>query len=58
MAEREYNVNIILKEIENIHANFIDLSNVCVASQLESIVEIFTSLSIIKLSCKRLILKN
>jgi hypothetical protein len=55
MSEVKYNINIILTEIENIHANFVDLSNVCKIAQLQSITEIFSSLSIIKLSCFRLL---
>lgn len=55
MSEVKYNINVILLEIENIHANFVDLSNVCEAAQLESVVEIYSSLSIIKLASYRLI---
>ena len=55
MSEVKYNINVILTEIENIHANFVDLSNVCKIAQLQSITEIFSSLSIIKLASYRLI---
>jgi hypothetical protein len=55
MSEVKYNINVILTEIENIHANFVDLSNVCKITLLQSITEIFSSLSIIKLASYRLI---
>lgn len=55
MSEVKYNINVILAEIEKIHANFVDLSNIHEAEQLESIAGIYSSLSIIKLASYRLI---
>jgi hypothetical protein len=58
MSEVKYHINIILNAIEIIHSNFIDISNPHLISQLESLAEIISQLSIIKITCKRLVELN